>query len=393
MKYFAKITSILLLLILFLGLNSCGHNDHKPEVVNKAQRTVLVYMVASNSLGSNGFSDSDLKEMEEAIVNKGDNYRWLVYYASPSKTDDAQLFELTAKGRTTLNTYTQGESVTSARMNAVLDDMVKFAPANSYGLVMWSHASGWQQDGIEEDAGRADEPLIKPMSFGVDFDQRMNITTLRKVLEGRGIDYVYFDACYMATVEVAYELRNAVKYIVGSASELPANGMPYNENMMLLLKGSANDLVQAATNTFNLYNSKPFANERTCTMAVISTQGLNDLASATREIYKLTPLIHPAGKVTNYRGNTRQGYSIDFAEYVRALADDSNLTELRSDFDKAMDKTVLYCAATEKLWDAWTLYSTGGLATYVFNYAKDFNDRGYPELSWAQDVVTYHLHD
>lgn len=392
MKYFAKILSIVLFISLALGLNSCGEKD-TPKVVEKAQRTVLVYMVASNSLGSNGFADSDLAEMNEAIASKPDNYRWLVYYASPSKTEDAQLFEMTASGRKVLNTYSQGESVTSARMNSVLDDMVKFAPAHNYGLVMWSHASGWQQDGIDESANRSEESLIKPLSFGVDFDKRMNVTTLRKVLEGRGIEYVYFDACYMATVEVAYELRNAVKYIVGSASELPANGMPYQENMMHLLKGSSNDLISAATNTFNLYNTKPLADERSCTIAVISTAGLNDLAKTTAEIYKLTPLVHPAGKVTNYRGNTRQGYAIDFAEYVRALADDSNLTQLRSDFDRAMNSSVLYCAATEKMWNAWTLYSSCGLATYVFNYAKDFNDNGYPELSWAQDVVTHHLHD
>ena len=97
--------------------------------------------------------------------------------------------------------------------------------------------------------------------------------------------------------------------------------------------------------------------------------------------------------MTNYRGNTRQGYAIDFAEYVRALADEDNLTELRAQFDLAMSKTVLYCNATEKMWNKYPLYSSNGLSTYVFNYAKDFDDNGYPELKWAQDVVKAHLHD
>jgi len=392
MKYFAKIISIVLYVALASGLNACDGDE--PPVKKNAQRTVLVYMVASNSLGSNGFSTSDLNEMTVAIANKPDEYRWLVYYATPSRTEDAQLFEMTKNGRVTLCTYPQGESVTSTRMNTVFDDMVKYAPADSYGLVMWSHASGWQQDGIDESTSRSEEEcLIQPQSFGVDFDKRMNVTTLAKVLEGRNFDYVYFDACYMGTIEVAYELRNAVKYIVASPSELPANGMPYDQNMIHLLHGGSSDLIKAATNTFNLYNSKPLADERSCTMGVIDTQGLNDLAKATAEIYKLTPLVHPAGKVTNYRGNTRQGYAIDFAEYVRALADDSNLTDLRKNFDDAMNRTVLYNAATEKMWNAWPLYSCCGLATYVFNYTKDFNVEGYPDLSWAKDVVTYHLHD
>lgn len=392
MKNITKNIYITLLTILSFGFTSCDNDEPTPKV-EPAQRTVLVYMVASNNLGTGGFSTADIKEMNEVIADKPDNYRWLVYLATPNKTEDATLFELTAEGQNTLNTYPQGESTTSARMKAVFDDMARFAPANSYGLVLWSHASGWQQDGIDEITVSRNESLISPLSFGTDFDRRMNVTTLAKAIEGRGFDYVYFDACYMATVEVAYELRKATKYIVGSPSELPSNGMPYNENMNLLLKGTKDDLIQAAQNTFNHYNSKVLVNERSCSMAVIDTQGLDGLADATREIYKLTPLPHPGSKVTNYRGNTRQGYSIDFAEYVRALADEANLAQLKNNFDAAMSRTVLYCDATEKMWNAWTLWDSNGLATYVFNYAKDFNDQGYPDLSWAQDVVTYHIHE
>lgn len=391
MKYFAKILSISLFIALVIGLNSCKSDEPKP--VEKVQRTVLVYMIASNSLGSNGFADADFAEMAAGISNKPSNSRWIVYYASPVKTEDAVLFELTAEGRKQLNTYTQGESATSSRMSKVIDDMKQFAPADNYGLILWSHASGWQQDGIDEYGTRSNDNLIQPMSFGVDFDKRMNVTNLAKALAGKGIDYVYFDACYMGTVEVAYELRNAVKYIVGSPAETPAPGMPYDQNLPLLLRGNKDDLIQAATNTFDYYNSKQLLDERSCTISVIDTDGLDELASATREIYKLTPLPHPGSKVTNYRGNTRQGYAIDFAEYVRALADEDNLTELRSKFDLAMSKTVLYCNATEKMWNKYPLYSSNGLSTYVFNYAKDFDDNGYPQLKWAQDVVKAHLHD
>ncbi len=53
---------------------------------------------------------------------------------------------------------------------------------------------------------------------------------LSKVVEGTGrqIDILGFDACLMNLVEVAYELRGPVDYIVGSEEVEPGDGWPYN---------------------------------------------------------------------------------------------------------------------------------------------------------------------
>ncbi len=360
----------------------------RSEPLQTCTRTVLVYMIASNDLGQNGYSDSDLAEMAVGIKYLPDDCRWLVYMASPDRNVDAQLFEITRNGRKTLETYQQGTSATSSRMNQVMTHMRQHAPAKSYGLVMWSHASGWQMDGADDDPG------ISPLSVGMDFGQRMNVNTLRSVLAVNPFDYIYFDACYMATVEVAYELRDVVPIIVGSPSELPADGMPYDQNVKWLAKGSLDDLRTAASNTFNHYNSLPSAYDRTCTMAVIRTEPIVRLANATKAIYAQTPLPHPGNNVTNYRGTSRQGPSIDFGEYVNALASSKHLSnELVSEFNNALTSAVVYHAATDKLWNIWPMYSSSGLATYVFNLASSFDNYGYSRLAWAQDVVSYHLNN
>ena len=343
-------------------------------------------MVATNNLGTDGADTDDLAEMQKAADN-GDlgSGRLLVYHA-PADASAPRLIEITAKGQTVLNTYESGTSATAARMNLVLDDMKALAPAESYGLVLWSHATGWLQDGIVEEA-------VQPRSFGSDFGKRMNITTLRSVLEGRGIEYVYVDACYMATVEVAYELRNVTTHIVASASELPRDGMPYDLNVKHLIGGTRDNLVKAATNTFDLYNSKEDPQLRTCTMAVIATDALDDLAAATAGIYRLTPLPHPGKDVTNYRGTARQGYSIDFGEYVNALSTASSLEpSLADSFNAALARTVVYAAATDKLWDMWPIHNHSGLSTYVFNNSTDYSIKGYDTLEWFEDVVSHHLH-
>jgi len=353
-------------------------------------------MVATNNLGSSGYDSADIAEMQQAIqAGALTGGRWLVYRA-PSDSSDPTLTEYTAQGSTILKTYDSDDlSVSSARMGDVLSDVKAFAPADSYGLVLWSHATGWVQDGIEDAADNAvQSALARPLSFGSDFGSKMNITTLASVLKGRGFDYVYFDACYMATVEVAYQLRDAVRYVVGSPSELPVCGMRYDLNMAGLIDGSEDALVQTAANTFRHYNSQQLAEDRTCTMAVIRTDALGELASATARIYDVTPLPHPGKNVTNYRGVARQGYSIDLGEYVNALAEVGDIDDaLVTRFNNAVGKAVVYKAATDKLWNLYPIYSCSGMATYVFNDAKDFDVYGYSALDWARDVVApHHLH-
>ena len=366
-------------------LAGCGSDE--PDVPKeKAPRTVLTYIIATNNLGSSGFDSADLEEMKTAAATGAldSGCRWLVYHA-PADASSPRLLELKPGGFVELATYESGSNATAARMHGVMRDMERLAPADSYGLVLWSHATGWLEDGL-------DEAEWSPRSFGSDFGSKMNVTTLARVLAEHNFDYVYFDACYMATVEVAYELRKAVRYIVGSPSELPVEGMPYHENVPLLLDGSAESLVKAATNTFRYYNAKPLLDDRTCTMSVISTGALDDLATATRAIYGATPLPHPGNDVTNYRGTARQGYSIDFGEYVNAIASDAGLGgRLVSDFNSALRRSVLYCAATEYLWGRWPMYAPTGLATYVFNRPEDFDVRGYKALQWASDVVSEHV--
>lgn len=388
MKCIIRFFTIIACYAVAFGLSSCHHNDNPDDPSDTPSRTVLVYIVATNDLGSFGYDTNDIAEMEQAIkAGSLTGGRWLVYRA-PADGSAPTLTEYTRNGAKLLKTYEAGAlSVTAARMNEVISDTRTFAPSDSYGLVLWSHASGWQEDGIDENAEK-----VRPLSYGSDFGKKMNITTLASVLEDKGFDYVYFDCCYMSTIEVAYELRHAVDYVIGSPSELPVDGTRYDLNMRHMIDGSEQALVKAAANTYAHYISLPSAIDRTCTMAVIRTDRLDELAAATSAIYDVTPLPHPGDKVTNYRSRySRQGKSIDFGEYVSALAVASKVdAALVSRFDKAINAAVVYKAATEKIWNEYPVYSTSGLATYVFNNPADYDINGYPALQWANDVVGPH---
>ncbi len=65
--------------------------------------------------------------------------------------------------------------------------------------------------------------------------------------------------------------------------------MPYDKNIACFLHERTGRLNRAAKNTFNLYNAMSGQN-RTCTMSVLSTDGLARLAVRCKEIYlKATP--------------------------------------------------------------------------------------------------------
>ena len=220
-------------------------DDNPPIVPDDCyadSRTVLVYIVAENSLS--GSAVSDLNEILIGVRNSNlyKNDKVVVY------VDDTRLPRIYCIDKSvTALTYTElvpeveyEEDVNSAskeQFEAILKYVKENHPASSYGVVMWSHASGWLPSPTEDVMS---ETKPKQKSFGIDNGKnigsgngcnsgsQMSIKSIAKALEDfGGTDFVFFDACFMQTIEVAYELRNATKYIIASPAEIPGPGADY----------------------------------------------------------------------------------------------------------------------------------------------------------------------
>lgn len=376
--------------LIALATVSCDHKPDTPPEPTDPARTVLVYMVAANNLGRPAYIDGqrvraadslDLDEMASAAAALGNN-RLVVFHATDMVSE---LIELRGGKFVKLKSYPHTPATDAARMAEVIADVKTVAPARSYGMVFWSHADGWLENGTVEPTP------VKPMSFGNHAGKRMNVTTLRSVLEGAGMDYLYFDCCLMGSVEVAYELRRCARYIVASPAEILRNGMPYDLNLPLLADGSRGALIQSIHNTYRYYADQPLPDNRTATLTVIDTEQIDRLADATRAVYTATPLPHPVSPVTNYYGTDRveQGNYLDFGEYVEGLIAAHSLPASAADeYAAAMAATVIATEATPKLWDTYTMYHVSGLSTRVFKRQQDVSAGGYNRLQWTQDVVT-----
>lgn len=201
-------------------------------------RTVLVYVVAENSLS--GSVVSDLNEILLGVKNsnlyKGDK---VVVYVDDTRLPRIYCIDKNVKAQTYTELVPEVEyeedvnSASKEQFEAVLQYVKDHHAASSYGVVLWSHASGWLPSPTE---GRALSTKTRKKAFGIDNEKnttsnsgsQMSIASIAEALENfGGTDFVFFDACFMQTVEVAYELRDATRYIIASPAEIPGPGADY----------------------------------------------------------------------------------------------------------------------------------------------------------------------
>lgn len=357
--------------ILAIATASCGGDEPEPPVA-ACQRGVLVYMAADNSLGSQGFDTDDLDEMETAVRSgRCDGARVIVYHAS--RTDVPVLKEVTPEGIKELKRYTyDASSVSRARMEEVLADFRSEVHCERRGLVLWSHSSGWIENGIEHTA---------PKSWGDDRGRHMNVSVLAQVLEPEEFDYIYFDCCQMANIESLYELRRCAPTIAGYSTEVPAAGMPYDVTLPLLCAFRA-DVVGAAKATFAHYDGLAGRN-RTCSVTVTDTSALDALARATADVFASgTP--DPGYLPLPLMEGTCHLY--DFADYIRSYSVPDGL---RQRWEEAFDAAVVWTASTPELWGHLPLERATGLSCFILHDAADAAYKGYDRLQWWQQAGKY----
>ena len=231
-------TGVCLVLLSLLLHISCSDGATalvvKPDTVEKgdtANRTVLVYMAAENSLKD--YARYDLAEIEEFSVDVPRDCRLFVYVDDGSFPTMYQYFRLTdgESGNSVFHLFdTDVCSSDTAALGHVIDYILKDYPTKKLDLVLWSHGDGWLP------LSRSESPQ---RSFGIDNGDNsyrnntvgtIEIDELAALLERLPlkVDRLMFDACFMQCVEVVYDLRNSVDWIVASPAEIPAEGADYS---------------------------------------------------------------------------------------------------------------------------------------------------------------------
>lgn len=276
---------IIILLGSLLTVGCCKDDDElpppEPTIQPRAEmeRTVIVYMAGDNSLGDASSYNAIPKDTAEMVLGKAmipEDVNFIIF------VDDRQhkpaIYELSQKGGMQLWKQYKEELCTSdsQTMLNVLREIEQYFPARHYGITFWSHASGWAPTrmstrlktfGQDLDRGTTDGPL------------EMEIPVLRSVLaQLPKFDYIFFDACFMQCIEVAYELKDVTDYMVGSPAEIPGPGAPYNKIIEPLCKGDAKGIVMGYSSGYpsGIYSG--------VLLSCIDCSKLDDLAQATGQL-------------------------------------------------------------------------------------------------------------
>ncbi|MCC8063425.1 MAG: clostripain-related cysteine peptidase [Rikenellaceae bacterium] len=399
-----KILALLLCLpVAAATLVSCKKDPAPQPPLGKKHRTVIEYMVADNNLYS--YAEDDINEMEAAW---SDNYygHMVVYlypvassssYA-PSRKDynEKPRLLLVSRDNNTqvmssrvLKTYGREQDPTDpAVMKQVIADAMELAPADNYALVMWSHGSGWLPKGLGQPLKSMLPPAGDPAwagsklegmapetpdggiaySFGQSNshgNNEMEIDEMAAALPtGTVFDFILFDACHMACVEVAWELRDRTEYLIASAAETLADGFPYTEIMGSMFAPQA-DVEGIARKFFDHYNTMS-GQWRSATVGVVRSSELPGLASAVKALCDaglpasgISYAGQQYGRTATYFNNTFYDLR-DFAEKTWGAAD-PKVTALQA----ALDKAVVYQAATPWLFSQLQVTAHCGLSCYL----------------------------
>lgn len=354
-KVYIHFKGIVLSILLCIGWTSCSeHETPEPQT----PRTVLVYMIANNSLSD--FAAENIESMLKGATAQNLNGGNLIVYYAPAHSNPELLQIKEENGvvkKFHLKDYEKQNSADPDVMRNVISEVVTQYPAAGYGLVLWSHGTAWLPADYTD----------KLKSFGQDGSHWMEIDELAKGLPDDLFDFILFDACYMASVECVYELRNKADYILASPTETMADGWPYAEIIPHLFTTDL-QLEQAGETFYQHYlnDRYPYATvslTKTSELEALKETVHNILADKTEEELYRMDLSQMQRLEYLYRS---PGMLYDLADYIRQLATD----EQYAHFLTCMEKVVVYKAHTEKAfyaapYRAYPITGYCGLTSFV----------------------------
>lgn len=307
MKYFFTLLGTLLLIV------SC-HKDDAPEFTKqKAERAVMIYMAGENNLTKSGngkrYLNSDIQEMIEGSRQLTDKQRLFVFVDSLTSTGSTKaapyIMEI-HNGQTYIRKQFESDFYASNpdRFEDIVGWMTSNIDAESFGLVLWGHATGWIVDPDSIVSSRRAYGVDSNEDCGSKSEKWMNITQMAQALSSQPkMDFIFADCCNMMCAEVGYELRNATDYLIGSPAEIPGDGAPYHLIVpQFFKKGSS--LYKGIIDTYYDYYLE-YYNESTSSsvsdlkgyslpLAVIDTKYIRQLAEQTRDILATFTPEYPA---------------------------------------------------------------------------------------------------
>lgn len=413
-----------LLVVMATGLVACDEvNGTVPEYPQKG-KTLLIYMVANNNLSNN--AENNFADMKTGYIPDQEG-SIVVYYHLSGKSPLLLHIIKDQAGQVVTDTvyrFPERNSATAASLTSAMKVTATLFPADEYGLILWSHGTGWLPQGyydtgsistgtsvasyspLQVDARKedvffinkqafafeggypggidpyanlvkmADETGMSTRSFGSENGTEMEITDLAKAFPYKP-SFVIFDACLMGGIEVAYQLKDTTDYVLFSPAEVLASGFPYSRIMQHIFSNPT-DLVSVAQEYYYYYNAQG-GFSRSGTISLIKTSELENVASAARDVFQVNrekiSSLNMNGIQRYFRNNKHWFY--DLGDFINQLG----TAEQAAAFTAALEQAVIYKATTPYFIDI-PINRYSGVSTYIPNPTNETLDTFYKRFDW-----------
>lgn len=292
------------------------------------------------------------------------------------------LLESGQVGVKTISEYNERCSTSPDVFRDVLSTMISKSSGRRYGLIYWSHGSGWLP-GLNPDIFSRNSTT---RSLGADGLYSMDIDDMNSVLSmNKAPDFLVLDACFMGSVEVAYSLRNSTHYLIASPGETLGVGFPYHIVLPELVKGSRESLSHSLDLYLDYCYSDYYGDGTISGMAsLIDCTEMDSLASAFKNVVSDSDCIVSPGDIQAFDCSNPHLY-YDLLDYVDAMTE---YTLARDAFKRQLEKTVVKKVTTPSIFtqtsgrdSMLTIERFSGLSSYIHGIGAGL-DYSYTQTEW-----------
>lgn len=381
-----------------------------PSKNHNGKRLMLLYSAGFNSLS--GYLKDDIESLCGGYVPSSDAeddvllvFRRLpasgIDFSTPTKPVLFKVYE-NDEGeivRETLKEWSESTVASSKEtMQSVFSYISEHFADYSYGMIFSSHGSGWLPAGY----------YANPQEFGDDYATStggFNVSTksigqdrgsdgssiemeLKEFAEGitAHLDYLVFDAEYMAGIEVAYELRNKCDYFAASATEILAEGLNYDLLSYRLLCSEQADIKGVCEDYYSYY-AKQSGQMQSATITLVDCSKLSYLESVCHRIFESNgPAFNIASEngIQSFNRMSQRPFFYDMADVFRAALGESSTDY--SDVSAAIADCIVYKANTPAFMGK-AISTFCGLSMFIPSLGRDYIKNYYnTNISWCRNT-------
>ena len=342
---------------------ACGKPETGEPVVT---HSILVYMIGDNNLSA--YCEENINSIYKGVKRSNTGYN-SVYVYYDKRNSEPRLIKINKKKGVircdTVVKYHETNSASAEQLSAVIRDAFGNDKYDSYGLILWSHATGWLPPNFSVSS-------VVTQSFGIGNGNEMDIKDLAAALPDSFFEYIVFDACNMGAVEVAFQLRNKTKFILSATTEIAAEGLPYERIIPALLSKNRN-YESIAQECYNYYVNTL---ETGVALSLVATAEIENLATTVKNIY---------ANATNTTLNINHIQHFDkfsphlFYDLEDIIKNIASAEELQA-FQNQLYKIVIFAQSSPTVYRV-PINTYCGLSSYIYGINSNL-DKYYKTLDW-----------